>query len=236
MDDLPELTDADVYGELPFTEEEMDSVVAYGLIAELPGGPDLDPPDTVIDVVNRELADEKQAAAVMAALRRLEADRLRLIEQADAYRARIDAWVQAATIKSARRAEFLSGTLERYALAVRARYPHMKSFRYPTGDITTKRAKEPKVVVLDEPAVIKWAADTLPSDVYALVVKTVESVLISELRKVVRLEQVRPPHEDEEPAFHVVYGEKTDEGDEREVVPGLGIELPVTTARVTPAL
>ncbi len=222
--DTPELTDADVYGELPFTEAELDGIVAYSLLAEL-GEPGVEPPAEVVAVVNRELADEKQAAAVMATLRRLEADRLAIVEQAESYRARIEAWVQASTATMSRRAAFLSGVLERYALARRARYPHMKSFRYPTGDITTKRDKQPKVVVLDEAAVIAWAGDNLPSDLYARVVKTVESVLISELRKIVAFAE-------QDGAWFVFYGGDT----EREIVPGLGIELPVTTARVTPAV
>lgn len=117
-------------------------------------------------------------------------------EQAEAWRseirerlARVAAWEADQLREPERTIAFMSNHLERFAIAERERTDgKTKTIKLPSGKITTRRAEEPKVNIADPDALLAWVKANVDADKIEQVVKTTESVLISEFRKLVTIE------------------------------------------------
>lgn len=183
----------------------------------------------VANVFERGLTNIDEVEWAMRTLVRLNIARDEYAEKAREWHEQINAWVADAVGPLDRRI----GTLERlcvaYGIAHRDANPKAATVLVPSGEIATRRAKEPKVVLADEAAFLEWAADHLDGEAYDRVVKTVESVLISEVRDNVRI-AVEANGYDDEITRRVVW--PFDDADL--VVPGLDVEMPTTTATVRP--
>lgn len=160
--------------------------------------------------------------------RRLLRAQRRIIEatlQRDAWLAPINQWYDDVAAPDRRIVERLTASLESYAIAERVRTNNdRKTVVLPSGDIATRRATELTVSIVDEKAVLVWAADALDGPTYQRIVRGNPSVRVSELRKVVKV---------------VVVGGDDDAHDavldhDGNFVPGVIIEYPTTTATVKP--
>ncbi len=155
----------------------------------------------------------------MRKLAETEQKRRVVIQQAQEWRNRIDAWLTAELSPLEARAAFFEYHLERYALAQREADPKAKSLRLPSGTVRTT-SKGPKVIVADEEAVIEWAKSSL-GDRAASVVRTTERVMVGELKEVVRMVET-------EDGFYAAVSESG------EVVPGVEVEPPSVSAKAVP--
>lgn len=106
--------------------------------------------------------------------------------QAQEWRRRIDEWEEHELRRPESRAAFFSGHLERYALERRLADEKQKTLVLPAGSVATTRSA-PKLVVDDELALLAWLRDHVPVDVRDRVVKTTETVRLTELREVAEL-------------------------------------------------
>lgn len=107
----------------------------------------------------------------------------------------IETWYETETARLAPAREFFTSRLETYALARRAEDPKAgKTTRLPSGQIATKASGggDPKVVVVDEAAVIAWAGATFTGDEYEGVIATKESVKLTGLRAVAVVKEDPP--------------------------------------------
>lgn len=210
--------------EPPFTDELLDTIEGADLVA---------PP---------VLASTAEAEYTMVRLAAVTA----LIEDARAQRAawvtKIDEWFDAVTRGPLRRAEFLSALLEAWGVHERLANPKRATLPLPSGVVETRQGTAPTVVLADEDAVIQWAADALDGATYDLVVKTTSSVRISELRKVVAIEEVAGDVIIEKDGVGTPTGLSHQEPStwrvrhiEGDLVPGVVVELPETTAKVKPS-
>jgi len=217
----------------PFSDELLDTI-----------GTDADLPSSDIRPV---IVDRAGAEYTMARLARVDRHLAELTAQRAAWMRKVDEWYRAETAGFDHRRAFLEDLLEAWALAERRTNPKgPATFRVPSGEVGTTAQRAPSVVIppdesgkkVDpraEEAIIKWAADVLPADAYDLVVKTETSVRISELRKlVVVVDNADPTADDYVPDYLVVYQFDPDNDTTRELVPGVVVEPPSTTAKVRP--
>lgn len=117
------------------------------------------------------IQDDGQAEWAMRHLAEADANLAALNEQAAAYLARITAWHEAARHRVTTRRIFFAGHLEAWAMKER-QATGRKSFPLPSGTVRTTLPTKPTVDVVDEPAVVEWAAGNLEDDQYAEVVKS----------------------------------------------------------------
>lgn len=107
----------------------------------------------------------------------------RKINEARAHRQRVKAWAARELRRAERREQFFlmrfGGELERWARSELAKNGRRKakSIDLPGGTLCF-RAERPRLVIIDEAALIAWAKTNLPA-----AVKTVESVAKSELNR-----------------------------------------------------
>lgn len=162
----------------PFTLDELDESLA-------------DTTDEVADLRPRRWRVEDDGAAewAMRHLAVVEQDAADVETQATAWVERIAEWQARATRPLQTRAAFFRAHLEDYALRRREADPRAKSLTLPSGVVRT-RVRGGDVVVADETALIAWAHEHLGSHDDGLVVKVVESVRVSELRKLVTVVEV----------------------------------------------
>lgn len=186
---------------------------------------DIDTPDVELHDPDYDLDSwvnsDERAEWMMRVLVRAQ---LRVIEHTlrrDAWVRRITDWYDQATQADRTQIERLTTALERYAVACRARDRNRKTVLLPSGEIATRREKDPRVEITDEKAVLVWAKDTLDAVEYERCVRTTQSPLISELRRVLRIEAF----EDGDRAVIDKAGQ---------IVPGVTIVDPATTATVKP--
>lgn len=239
-----DLLPASFFGDAVWTDDELD------VVARAENGDPLDDDVDVLPYYQRELTGREHASWAMAEVARLERGRADLADQAIAWKARIDAWYRDLDRPMSGRQAFLVDRLKRYAIATRE-LDGSASLHLPSGDITTRRAKQPSIVLDDtndvaESLVLTWASETFGEDDYDDVVKTVTSLRISELRKrcvIVTVgggDDVRrlvvlagTVHVGEDGTPFDSDGEPIDNIDAF-VVPGVAIEDPETTATVKP--
>lgn len=179
----------------------------------------LDQPDAELEpIANQEIAEYalRRIATIEDHVRRVRA-------QASMWRSRIDAWLTDETTAPAARVDRLNRMLVAWGIEQRNANPRgTATFRLPSGEIATKRGKEPTVELDDEEAFLAWAVEELDAARYEAVTRTTTKALISEVRKV------------------VVIRTDTDDGEtfvtiDDMVVPGLRVDQPVTTAVVRPS-
>lgn len=183
--------------------------------------------------------------------------------QAKVWRAPIDLW-QADQLRALEPAlHRFTVELEMYTVDRREQTGET-TLALPSGSVSTRRATKPSIDLneLEEEQLIAWAAENLSGGEYETVVKTVEHVLISELRKLVELEArgactgcgMIVPLEDVDGDAHDIEVRLDDAASEpdlvkcgpvhaelfvvlkesRAVVPHLAIEMPTTKPTVKP--
>lgn len=134
------------------------------------------------DRFNRwQITDTGGAEWAMRHVAVTEAEIAALRLQAEEWTRRIGVWFDTATRPLEARHAFFAGHLERYALARRAEDPKAKTLTLPSGQVRT-RTTSAAAIVQDEAELVAWVKDNLP-DVADTVVKTVESVRLTELRR-----------------------------------------------------
>lgn len=194
-----------------------------------------------------------QAEWAMLKLAALKAREREVTGKAREWAARIDEWFRAESERLAPGISFFDRALRAYAIQRRIEAKEATS-TLPSGYISTRTAKQPKVELDDEDAVVAWATEHLSSDVYDEVVKTTPKVLISELRKLVDVHEALVgicvvchaaidersggawQHIVDQPDDHEVAptnGYRVVLRETGEVIPGLHVEPPTTTATVT---
>lgn len=158
------------------------------------------------------------------AMRRLVRAQTRIIDATlrhDNWTERIRRWYDDVTAADRRIAARLTESLESYAKAERERSrDKRKTIKLPSGTIETRRPQEPTIVVVDEKAALKWCEDTLPGALYEQCVSLHPNVLVSELRKVLRIVDVE--------------GGQAIFDQDGNLASGFGIEEPTTSANVHP--
>lgn len=111
--------------------------------------------------------------------------------RAEAWTERIDTWFRASTSSAHRSAQVWRAHLEWWGRQQRAASPSGKfSASLPSVKVRTT-GHQAAVVITDDEQVVEWAKVHHPE-----IVRTVDSVLVSELRQVVTVEQLQPVVED----------------------------------------
>lgn len=105
-------------------------------------------------------------------------------EQRKAYVERITTWSENALRSPRRDVAFFGGHLSAFALERRAQNERNATLSLPSGTVKTARSK-PKAVIVDEKAVVGWAATHLTSTAYDEAVNS--KPLVSKLTPLVRL-------------------------------------------------
>ncbi len=112
-----------------------------------------------------------------------DAELARIDQQYQEWLARLDEWHETAVRPLQNRREFFASALSDYLRRLRKENPRKKSLPLPSGKVSSRR-QQPRAVIVDEVAVIKWAR---ASD-HAEVVRVVESVRVDDLRKLVKVD------------------------------------------------
>lgn len=201
--------------------------------------------ETVVAARNTDIGRIEDAEWAMRRLRELQDEVNEARAMHAAWRQPIDDWLAARVAVPQARVAFLNRKLEAFGILMRQANPNTATIPLPSGDIATRQAKEPTVVIVDEDALIAWADEQLPALVYEDVVKTEQSVRVSELRKHVDIVEVEGDVTVEvdgagnkgepvqQPNYYRVRFTKPD--GEIISVDGVEVEAPVTTAKVNPA-
>lgn len=222
----------------PFSEQELDEVLDTGplspeQLAELEGhlAPEL------VAVHRWQIEDDQAAEWAMRMLAAIDLETSGIREQAALWVERINAWRNEATGRLHQRADFFDAQLRMYAIRVRRADPKRATISLPSGKISTRAPKEPKVEIANEEEFVKWAAETLPEEEFEQVVETVEKARILAIRKLVRVDSRNVIDNDDghgNVEQHTEYSIVWDSTGE--VVAGLSAELGAATATATPAL
>ncbi len=139
------------------------------------------------------------ACAKVAAV---DAELARINQQYQEWLERLNDWRNDAVKPLQERREFFAGRLSDYLRRLREENPRKKSLPLPSGKVSSHR-QQPRAVVVDEVAVIKWAR---ASD-HAELIRVVESVRVDDLRKLVKVD-----------------GEKVVDPSTGDVLPGVVVE------------
>jgi len=206
-----ELLPPELLGDAPWNDHELDAIVEAG---DVPA---------VQPLRDRELATSEQAAWALAEVARLAEAQADVARQADAWRDRISEWEQSQSRPLAGRSAFLSGRLERYALAVRERFGD-KTLRLPSGDVKTTAHSASVVIDGDEKLLAAWLHPRLSDAEWEKVANVSVSLRISELRKLVVVAT------DEDGNTEVRIG-----GYEGDAVPEVSVVSASVTAKVHPS-
>ena len=183
-----------------------------------------------------QITSDGEAEWAMAHLAAAQAQLQAVVDQAKLWQAKLDDFRRAGSRQPERTIAFFTERLERYGRIRRELVPDVATLRFASGDVATTLHAHPKVVVIDERAVIDWSKEYLvridddpdpePQPLYDLVVTVKESVRVSDLREFVNVVWVEGT-ETEAGEWRVV----TQEG---ELVPGVDVEAPHVTATAKP--
>jgi hypothetical protein len=133
-----------------------------------------------------QITDEKTAAWAMAKLAEYDAQIEEVRVQVAEWRDRLDGYERDRTAEPMRRASFLEGRLARWALDRRAANPKgPATFPLPSGKIRTQ-VRKATVDIASAPSAIAWLKANRPK-LAAQIVKTVEKILITDVRKYVEV-------------------------------------------------
>lgn len=146
--------------------------------------------DTTQERHRWRIESDDQAEWAMRKLVKLRAARDRIIDQANVWLSRIDEWRDdlLRTDRVIDRMGFFEAHLADYALRLRQVDPSRKTFKFPSGKVTTT-AYQPKARITDEGAVLAWAR-SLPDAEREAVVQVTEKVLVTPFRAVLELVEV----------------------------------------------
>ena len=133
------------------------------------------------------ITDSGAAEWAMAHVAQIDANVAQLDEQRSAYVDRITRWHSDAVRRLLQRRAFFANHLERFAAEYRAADPKRhKTLRLPSGEVRSTDHK-PVVEIRDADTLVAWAKTKLPAEQAAVVVKTTETPMVGELRKVARV-------------------------------------------------
>lgn len=147
---------------------------------------------------------------------------------AKAWKAQIDEWLQGQTSREVGAKVLLEEKLKRWAESKRLLDDNDKTTTLPAGRIETRWSKDPKVVVVDEEAVLVWARAELTGDQYEALVNTTETVRVTKLRELATIVKVSDDEDDQTMA--AVFGDPADGA----TIPGTAIEIPDMSITVKP--
>lgn len=186
----------------PFSEEEWSALLNYAEIHGFGGDAALVMEDLVADdLVKPVMPDvpragrwrvrtEADAAWAMARLCEAEAEEKAIDAQYAAYQRKISAAWERRQRRPRASVAFMRSQLEQWGHARRLDNPKgPATFQLPTGKVTT-REYAAKAQIQDASAVIEWVKRVLPADAVAAIVKTKESITVTDLRKHVRVADV----------------------------------------------
>lgn len=238
--DAPPIPAELIAGEPPFSDGDLDEafdVIAAGgydpadLLAlstdEISGADDAPPAEALVRTAGWRIRslDEAEWAGRRLSASHQEIDALRV--QASEWRARIDEWERSVTEPARRRLEFFERALAAFGLERRAEdEKRNKSTVVPSARVATRASRVGgEVAVVDEDKVLAWAVDALDQATYERVIKTVEKVLVSELRKIATIST--SSGDDGVVEQRALYG--------GEPIPGTEVLPETVTVSVTPA-
>lgn len=186
------MTDVPIPSELavdeePFTVDELD-----GLLYEREHFPETPPGEvspTLLPVARWAIDSDGAAEWALRRLAEIDAELDAHTVQAAAWAAKIRAWFDDKTKRAAPRRAFFAAHLERYGIQKRRENPKAATLRFPSGVIKTTD-HSPKLVVNDEKALIAWFHTVASEARTKELVRTVESVPVTELRAAVELVEV----------------------------------------------
>lgn len=163
-------------------DDALEQVTPATTIAEIP------------EVARRwEIDGPRTAEWAMRRLVELKAEARAIAEQAEDWRAPIDAWERDGLARFAQRIQFFEGHLERYGVEQRIAKPKEATIRLPSGTISTRKPSAPVVSVADEEALVNFLGAWLDSEAFEAVVKKVETVRLGPLRELVTVESREAP-------------------------------------------
>lgn len=236
-----ELLPATMTTDAPEFADELDEAILVGVIAD---------DAAFARWVPANVGQAEWAMRKLATLR----GRARDVErQADAWREPIAEWESQELARVRPGIAFFDRAVVAYAIAQRDATKEATTL-LPSGFIKTRRGKQPVIEVADDAVVVAWAGEHLSGDVYEVVIKATPKVLISELRPLVHAVETtigmcdvcNAAIEERDGSWdHIVEqggddhavvpqrGYKVVLTETGEVVPGLHVEPPRTTATVT---
>lgn len=103
------------------------------------------------------IGSDGEAEWAMAHLAAAEAQQQAVKDQAALWQAKLDAFVRSGLAAPARTIAFFTDRLEQWGRARRAANPDVKTLRYASGVVKTTMPSGPKVIVVNEQAVIDWS-------------------------------------------------------------------------------
>lgn len=111
--------------------------------------------------------------------------------QAKVWRSPIDLWEHDELKRVDSAIHRFTTELEVWGIAERDAHPETPTLKLPSGSVATRLATEPSINLVpgEEEQLIEWLSEHLTGEQYDAVVKQVESVYISELRRVVHIEE-----------------------------------------------
>lgn len=136
------------------------------------------------------VTDRGSAEWAMRMLGALETRAREVKAQAKVWRSPIDMWEHDELKRVDGAIHRFTTELEVWGMAEREAHPETPTLKLPSGEVSTRLASEPSINLVPEAEeeLIEWLADNVDSGVYDVVVKQVQSVYISELRKIVHIE------------------------------------------------
>lgn len=179
-----------------------------------------------VDYVPADLDEAERAAR---RLRRLDERRREVEQQYAVWKAQLDGWRADELARIMPAHGLFTRWLEVYGVRARANEPKRATFALPSAEISTRQEKSASIVVDVEELVLEWARGALSSAQYEHVVRTTESVRISELRKIV---EIVPQYADEGGETDELVGYIVVDPNTGAVVPGVTVDPPSTTAKV----
>lgn len=176
------------------------------------------------------VADDTDAEWVMTVLASTNGDRAAIEAQADEYVRRVQEWTDRMTAPLGRRAQWAVAQLTAWALRRRADSKGaVKTVRLPSGEVRTRKPRDPHPVVVDTDALVAWCKLHHPDAV--TVVETVKQADLAAIAKVGRLDLV-DPGTGEVRTVDAVVGTTAD--GTAVAVPGAAIREGVTSVTVVP--
>lgn len=129
-----------------------------------------------------EIEGMAHAEVLMRRLRRLRRREKEVIEQAQEWRQPIEEWESAELARLSGPIGWYEERLRTYALLLRERNDRAKTLRVPSGEVPTRRSKEPKISIDDPDVVIEWACNELQGGAFDEVIDTRFAVKVAEMK------------------------------------------------------
>lgn len=218
---------------VPFTRDELLAAASGEVVGTTPDEVTVERDGVqrtvnIARVLNFAVIDAESADYAMRMLAELTAEVDVNRRLAKAWHAQIDQWLDGETEREVGAKLLLEEKLKRWAIDKRLLDDNDKSTALPAGRIETRWAKDPKVVVTDEGAVLEWARAELTGEQYEALVHTVESVRVTKLRELATV--AKASDDDDDQTMVALFGDPAD----GQTIPGTSVEIPDMTVTVKP--